>query len=28
MRKPAVCLGTSRRYLRDMTALEPSPYVT
>ena len=26
MRKPAVCLGVSRRYLRDMTASEPSPY--
>lgn len=26
MRKPAVCLGTSRRYLRDLTALEPSAY--
>ena len=26
MRKPAVCLRTSRKFLRDMTALEPSPY--
>tara|TARA_B100000795_G_scaffold7165_1_gene5292 strand:+ start:145 stop:621 length:477 start_codon:yes stop_codon:yes gene_type:complete len=26
LRKPAVCLGTSRRYLRDLTALEPSAY--
>ena len=26
MRKPAVCLSQARKFLRDMTASEPSPY--